>query len=304
MVLEPGFIESIENHPSLLYTDTDSIYTGYKSEFDKTDINQWKLIIDEAVNLANEINDEINNYCLTELVEFAGIDPQYQRLYFKTEMVALRMLQFLIKKTYALSYIYDEGKILNKPKPKTTGGHIKKSSTPQISKDLLTDIYDTLLFGEASTINDMRNLIFTDLFLKYKNLFEKALNEMDIDYIGTPTKYGFTKSVTKWVWGARFYNMFFKDELRPGSSMYSISVTYNLQKMQNLIKSREDDNEYHLKASDVESKFDQLSIPVGTKIDKNVYEYLQKETDFALSYDKNFNFTVVLKFGTFKGLFS
>ena len=98
-----GFIEEIEKHPGLGYTDTDSIYVIFQHpNISKHNQDNWNTIIDNAVNLADEINDQINDFAIADLVKRANVDPEYQTLFFKTEMVALKMIQFDVKKTYAL----------------------------------------------------------------------------------------------------------------------------------------------------------------------------------------------------------
>lgn len=304
-----GFIEEIEKHPSLGYTDTDSIYVIFQHpDVSKYKQENWNTIIDDAVGLADEINDQISDFAVTDLAQRANVDPEYQTLFFKTEMVALKMIQFDVKKTYALSYIYDEGKRLHKPAIKKTGGHVKKSSTPQISKDIINEIYEIMLFSQVGDIHELEHKIFNDTFQKYVKKFRESFDRYDFEYIGIPYKYGFsTKTLTKWVWGARLYNTFFKDELRPGASMYSLTIKYNPKKMKGyLIEIDASKSDYSLSPQMIEPKYDMISVPVGVSIDDNfikILKDLEQRVDLRLSYDRNFDFSVAKKFAQFKPFF-
>ena len=306
---QEGFIEDIEKHLGLGYTDTDSIYVIFKHPgISKHVKSNWDTIIDRAVNLADEINAQINDFATSDLVKRANVDPDFQTLFFKTEMVALKMIQFDVKKTYALAYIYDEGKRLHEPDIKKTGGHVKKSSTPQISKDIINEVYKIMLFSQVNDIHELEHKIFHETFKKYEQKFQEAFQNMNFEYIGTPYKYGFsTKSLTKWVWGAMLYNTFFKDELRPGSSMYSLTIKYNPNKMKDYLQEiGAPKNDYSLSPAMIESKYDMISVPVGVKIDGDFRKRLQElkeKVELRLSYDRNFDFSVIKKFAQFKPFF-
>ncbi len=328
-----GFIETIEQSNALNLADTDSLYatidvinytknkilehTGklkklpqVQDNFNKYDPEYWA----NAIEIANMVAEEINNnieFLMSEngqIGQRAGLDPEYQRLFFKTEMIGQRLLTFDIKKTYALTYFYDEGKRLDKPAAKYTGGLIKKSSTPKISKDILKEIYDLMLFGEYTKIDELEMKIFRDIFKKYKDKFNEALENIDLNYIGFPYKYGFGANETKWTWGAKFFNTFFHDEIRPGASMYALYIRYNVRKLENILPITTDNN-FKLCKADVKDKWDMISVQIESSENfkekwSEVLEYLAKEIDLEFSYDRNFDNEVAAKFKMFKGFFS
>ena len=320
---EKGFIETIEQHPALLYADTDSLYICVQnkdpkmhgSDFekfyvtDKNDKNQWESIINQTLTLADEINSEIDNQLRNVIGSRAGLDPKYQSIFFKTEMIALRMMQFNVKKTYSLLYFYDEGKVLEHPKIKKTGGQIKKSSTPSISKRIFEDIYHTMMYEQITDIQELREKIFNDLYSKYVDEFKKYFTKWNFKEIGLPYKYGFGKNMTKWNWGALFYNTFFKDELRAGASMFSLYIRYNQNKLKSLLaKMNNELKQYQLKPDMVEPKWDMISVPVELgeefyKKYKDKIKWLADEIEFSLSWDHNRDIIIDKKFLQFKTFF-
>ena len=305
---EKGFIETIEQCPALLYADTDSLYICAQDDtVDKSDKKQWSTIIEKAGKIAGEINDEITFQMTNILGPRAGLDPEYQAIFFKTELVALRMLQFNVKKTYAILYFYDEGKVLDHPSIKKTGGQIKKSSTPRISKKIFEEIYNTILYADIKSIEELKNKIFGELYKKYVEMFKNYFESWNFQEIGLPNKYGFGKNMVKWIWGAQFYNTFFKDELRPGTSMFCLYIKYNQNKLKKLL-SQYKETPYTLKSNEILPKWDMLSVPVelGTNffnIYKDQIKILEREIDFQLAWDHNRDNIVDRKFLQFKTFF-
>ena len=305
---EKGFIETVEQCPALLYADTDSLYICAQDDtVDKSDKEQWSTIIQKSGKIAKEINDEITAQLVGDLGSRAGLDPEYQSIFFKTELVALRMLQFNVKKTYAILYFYDEGKVLDHPAIKKTGGQIKKSSTPRISKKIFEEIYSTILYTEMESIEELKNKIFGELYKKYVTQFKEYFEAWNFQEIGLPNKYGFGKNMVKWIWGAQFYNTFFKDELRPGASMYCLYIKYNQNKLKRLL-TRHTPTTYTLKLQEVQPKWDMLSVPVELGVDffntyKDQIKMLEREIDLQLAWDHNRDNIVDKKFLQFKTFF-
>ena len=305
---EKGFIETVEQSPALLYADTDSLYICVQDEtVNKKDKNQWPTIIDKATRIADEINEEIDNQMKNVLGPRAGLDPEFQSLFFKTELVALRMMQFNVKKTYAILYFYDEGKTLEHPAIKKTGGQIKKSSTPRLSKKIFEEIYETMMRKDIESVNELKKIIYKDLYEKYLKIFKTSFDNWNFREIGLPYKYGFGKNMVKWIWGAMFYNTFFKDELRPGASMYSLYIKYNRNKLKKLLSGM-DGGLYKLNLQHVHPKWDMLSVPVETgeefySIYKDKIDWLKKEIDLELAWDHNKDNIVDKKFLQFKTFF-
>ena len=320
-VWKKGFIETVEQSPALLYADTDSLYicaqnkneTEHGEDFkdiyitNKNDKNQWPNVIEQANIMAREINDEIGFQLAENLGTRAGLDPDYQSIFFKTEVIAVRMIQFNVKKTYALAYFYDEGKILENPVTKKTGGQINKSSTPRLSKQIFEDIYYNLLYTDVQSVEELKEKIFAELYNKHVNDFKSYFDVMNFREIGLPYKYGFGKNMTKWIWGAMFYNTFFKDELRPGASMYALYIRYNQNKLKNLL-AKNNLNSFQLNSNLIDRKWDMISVPVelGSEfynLYKKEIDWLKQEIDFELSWDHNKDIVVDKKFLQFKTFF-
>jgi len=321
VIWKKGFIETVEQSPSLLYADTDSLYICAQNKnkkmhgedfediyiTNKNDKSQWPKVIEQANIMAREINDEIGFQLSENLGVRAGLDPDFQAIFFKTEVIAVRMIQFNVKKTYALAYFYDEGKILENPVTKKTGGQINKSSTPRLSKRIFEDIYHNLLYTDVQTVEELKEKIFSELYNKHISDFKINFDEMNFREIGLPYKYGFGKNMTKWIWGAMFYNTFFKDELRPGASMYALYIRYNQNKLKNLLMKNKF-NSFQLNSNLVDRKWDMISVPVelGSEFHdlyKKEIDWLKQEIDFELSWDHNKDIVVDKKFLQFKTFF-
>ena len=309
---EPGFIFAAEKHWAAAYTDTDSVYAIFAmpEDFDKSNKDNLPQLIKTAVHLADTINEEIDDTVRTRFVERANLDPDWQTLFFKTEMVGLRMLQYNIKKTYSYTKIYDEGEYLSEPKVSHTGGHVKKSSTPKISKDLLQEIVDVMLMSEVNSIQELYNTIFGEIKNKYTQRFLESKNKWQLSDFGIPYKYGFGKTVTKWMQGAWFFNTFFHDELRPGASMYSVYIVYNKAKLQQLLKDMKisKTDAYKMSADDVTNTFNMLSVPVenADKVYskyKDQIAFLRKTIDFDIAYDLNYSFCIEKKVDAYQDFF-
>lgn len=319
---EKGFVETVENHKSLLYADTDSLYIcaqnrdpkAHGEDFeklyitDKNDKEQWSNVTEQAMIIAKEINDEIGNQLSNDLGKRAGLDPDFQSIFFKTELVALRMMQFDVKKTYAILYYYDEGKIVEHPVIKKTGGQISKSSTPRISREILSDIYNNMMYTDVTSVDELKHKIFSELYQEYLKKFKSEFDVWNFKQIGLPYKYGFGKNMTKWIWGALFFNTFFNDELRPGTSMYSLYILFDQNKLLNLLNKTDHNSMYKLQPNQIERKWDMISVPVELGEEffetyKNQLKYLYLEIDLRLAWDHNKDVMVDKKFMQFKTFF-
>jgi negative regulator of genetic competence, sporulation and motility len=87
IIVKPNFIENIAENEQLLYADTDSAYLLYNLPFNKfQDIYQLVSYIQGLARELGKLYNESLNYYGT----FANLDPEYNTMDFKSEVVAYR----------------------------------------------------------------------------------------------------------------------------------------------------------------------------------------------------------------------
>ena len=181
---ELDWIENIDKNESLLYSDTDSQYVKVKLPFNKFD--DVKKLVEFTQERAKNMNEIYLNELNTRLKEYAGLDPDYNPMNFKSEVVAYRGF-FRSKKYYALAKIWDEGNFFAKPKLKKTGGQILKADSTKITFDMLTEIYHALVLDfNLKTDKEIAYKIFKKIKYNYVIKIKQAINKFDINEIGIP----------------------------------------------------------------------------------------------------------------------
>jgi DNA polymerase elongation subunit (family B) len=228
---------------------------------------------------------------------------------FKSEVVAYRGF-FRGKKYYALAKIWDEGNFLDKPKLKKTGGQLVKSDVTSISKDLITEIYETLVLEfELDDINKIYRKIFKELYNKYKIILKEAINNFDIDKFTIPKKWGVGnyKQIPTHVKGAMLYNLIFKNTIRPGDGIRAVQIkinnfkklinTYNQRKKERLI------DEYTIPLEEINKKLNIISFPYDSTSKEEILKVLE-EYGIVLDYDTILDFNIDKKIVQFQDLFS
>jgi hypothetical protein len=165
------------------------------------------------------------------------------------------------------------------------------------------------MYTDVKNVGELKSVIFKDLYQKHVNLFKQYFDSWNLREIGLPYKYGFGKNMTKWIWGALFFNTFFKDELRPGASMYSVYIKYDVQKLKRLLADKYKWTQYSMHPDFVEKKWNMLSVSVELGAEfhdkyKDTIKMLENEIDFKLSWDDNLDININKKFDQFKTFFS
>ena len=307
--LPDGFIEKTENDDYLLYADTDSAYLLYDLPFDKyNDIHQ---LVDYIQGIARELgtiyNDSLNYYVGT----FANMNPEYNTMDFKSEVVAYKGF-FNTKKFYALAKCWDEGTFFEeKPKIKETGGQIKKSDVTQITKKLLTEIYSLLVTDlHQNNLEDMYRIIFIDLKNKYKLQIMEDIKNLEFKSFSIPKKWGHTeKTIPPPVMGAKLFNCIIEDTFRPSDSFIVVKVHIDIEKLKKFIQENPgNDDKYTLQLSEVQELGDKLkniSLPPDmTPSQKEKLLIRMEQLSIKLDYDEIINFNIDMKIEPYDKLFS
>ena len=309
------WVETVDHDWHTLYSDTDSAYLRYKLPFNK--FEDVKRTVDYVQDYALKINENYLELLNTKMRQRVNLDPDYNLMNFKSEVVAYRGF-FRSKKYYALAKIWDEGNFFDKPKMKKTGGQIVKSDTTRITYDLLNDVYYQLVLNfDIKEEKILYKSIFFDLKNQYTQKLKDDIHNFNILSFGIPKKWGLGefKNIPKQVLGGLLYNTIFENILRPGESMYLIQIKIkNLKKLYDLydqLKSKNEINEYpngyQLRKDLINNKLNVISIPTEVAQNKNKLEKLIKtfkEYEIELDLDTIVNFNIDMKLEQFKVLFN
>ena len=305
---EDRWVEKADKARYSIYSDTDSAYLLVDTPFNKFNDNEKTVEYTQVV--AKSINNYYAHFLNNELHERLGLDPEYNLMNFKSEVVAYRGF-FRGKKYYALAKIWDEGNFLKNPKLKKTGGQIVKSDVTELSRDLMTEIYNTLVLNfEIKDINQLYRIIFRDLYKKYYDLLKKSINNFELDKFTIPKKWGAKeyKSIPTQVKGAMLYNLIFKNNVRPGDGIRAIQIriknfkkiidTYNIRKQEGSI------DEFIIKPEDINKKLNIISFPYDNAYTSDEILSKLKEFDIELDFDTIIDFNIDKKIIQFQDLFS
>lgn len=168
----------------VIYGDTDSLYINVP------DLKPASP--QEAVQMATEISEAINggirNFMNNEMLPKMGIDPQYNKTSFKTELVADSILLLSAKKSYAYRMLAKENKIIDPPEMSYTGISVK-SDISGWTRDFLRGIIEKYALNPEIDPNDAYNLM-NEFAKEMHDKLSDAVNNYDFHYIGVPKKWG------------------------------------------------------------------------------------------------------------------
>lgn len=305
MILHPGFIENIDQSEFTLYSDTDSSYSKIPLPFSK--FSDQHKVIDYVQDMARKFNEEFLNVFNETVVKYGNVDPEYNLMDFKSEVVAYRGF-FNSKKYYGLAKMWDEGTYFDNPKIKKTGGQIVKADTTPITVDLLQEIYNLLLLNfEITSEVEMYRYIFIHLRDKYRQRTTTAVEQLNFKEFGIPKKWGLKelKTIPKQVKGAMLYNYLFNDVLRSGESMLQCQILINPSKLLQYTHTHKPNSKYQIKQEMVTNKFNVISFPVDmTESEIKSVEPRFRELDIQFDLRTILDFNVELKIEQFKKLFT
>jgi len=309
----PNFIDIIDMDPRLKYADTDSSYSTKKLPFPK--LEDPHKTVDYCQKIARANNDKYLNVFRTLLKDRANINPKYNRMNFKSEVVAARGF-FNSKKFYALGKIWDEGTFfpeLNEDAMKKTGGQILKADCSDITFNMLTEIYKVLVLD--TSIKDEKilyKIIFHDIKNKYIELLSKAINRLDFNSFIVPKKWplGERKTIPIHVKGAMLYNTLFQDNIRPGESISLVQIRINpevLYKYISKLYQKNTPSRYQIPLSEVNHKLNVITFPsflnTADPIELAKIQQLFKDLQIEPNFDKIIDFNIIKKINQFEKLF-
>lgn len=303
MKVSKGFIENADFSEWSLYADTDSSYSKIRIPFSKFDDSHQTVNFITA--MADHFNDVYLDIFKDTIVKYGGVDNDYNMMFFKSEIIALRGF-FNTKKNYALAKLWDEGKFFDNPEVKKVGGQILKSDSTKIVFELLSEIYKILILDFSITDETLLfRKIFRDIKYKYVKRTEVSVLEMNYKDFGIPKKWSMSvlKTIPKQVQGAMLYNYLFDDVLRPGESVYQCQININSNRLLQYMDSHKRSSKFQLKPNLV-NKLNVISFPVDmTEDDFRKVKEAFVELDIKFDLGVILDFNVNLKIDQFKKLF-
>ena len=283
-----------------------SAYLMYNLPFNKfQDIYQLVSYIQGLARELGKLYNESLNYYGT----FANLDPEYNTMDFKSEVVAYR--GFLGgKKFYGLAKCWDEGTFFNeKPKVKKTGGQIVKADVTPLTKAMLEEIYDVLITQfDIVDLGAIYQKIFIVIKNKYMMMIKKELSNFNINEFSTPKKWGDTKKSTPpHVYGAKLFNAIIRDTFRPTDSFIMIKIQIDPYRLIDYLKTCSNQNEFALsvaEATELKSKINVLCVPTHMPDeDKELLNIRLRELNIQLDFQDIINFNINMKLDPYVKLF-
>jgi hypothetical protein len=300
--LPEDFIQKTENDKRLVYSDTDSAYLIFDLPFNK--FEDIRKLVDYIQGLSKKIDNTYNEALNYYVGKFGGMNPAYNTMKFKSEVVAYQGF-FNTKKFYALSKAWDEGTFFSEPKIKKTGGQIKKADVTKISEKLLNNVYKILVIpSETKDLLSLYKKIFIETKNSIKMELKKDIDELNFNSFGVPKKWGFKATrATMWVTGARLYNQICEDLFRPGDSMIMIPIKGEFNQLKDYIVNGNENNEFALREEDTKD-LKALSIPPNMTTTQK--EKLAKALELyriQVNFDEVMSFNIDMKLEVFEKLF-
>lgn len=159
-----------------VFSDTDSVYVSYGTFFEcMTDEYRELYKSDRAkTEWILRYNTEFQNKLNTEWCE-AIYKPRHATSIHEFELETIsKSCIYLKKKKYIKGLVFNKGKFLDSPKVSGIGIEIIKSTTPQLSRKILTDMVKMLMFDY--NVKDKGTFLneFNKKLLKYRDEFMTA----------------------------------------------------------------------------------------------------------------------------------
>jgi hypothetical protein len=305
-VFKVNFIDNIEFHPNLKYADTDSTYNILKIPFNKYDNS--KRTVDYSQKVAKDANIKYRNIYDTLLQVRANINPAYNFMDFKSEVVAYRGF-FNTKKFYALAKIWMEGTFYKELEIKKTGGQILKADCSDVTFNLLTEIYKILTIRtDLKSIQEIKKIIFHDIKQKYIKQLGDSINNFRFREFVIPKKWPLSKKKTipMHVKGAMLYNYLFNDKLRPGDSISLVQIKISKELLLKHVNKKPITSKYQLPMEFMDNKLNIIAFPSDSNFDESELNSIKKlfeKLHIKIDYDRIININIDMKIVQFEKLF-
>lgn len=305
-VFNINFIDNVEFRPNLKYADTDSTYNILKLPFNK--FQDSKRTVDYSQKVALDANIKYRNIFDTLLQARANINPKYNFMDFKSEVVAYRGF-FNTKKFYALAKIWMEGTFYRELEIKKTGGQILKADCSDITFNLLTEIYDILTIRtDLKNIEEIKKIIFHDIKNKYISLLSDGINNFRFSEFIIPKKWPLSekKTIPIHIKGAMLYNYLFEDKLRPGDSISLVQIKLSKDLLIRRTYTHPITSKFQIPLELMDNKLNVIAFPSDSIFDEKEIDNIKKlfnNLGIKIDYDRIININIDMKIVQFEKLF-
>lgn len=162
--------------PVSVYSDTDSVYTTYGNFFKcmtpkyQEKYKDDRVKVDWILNFNKKFLDKQNNQWCEELY-----NPRHGQNVHEFELETVVRTQICVKKKkYLKGYAFVKGKYYDIPKVSGTGIELVKSTTPKLSREILTDLMNSLMFEYNEDKKSEYIMYFNHKLAEYRKQFYKA----------------------------------------------------------------------------------------------------------------------------------
>lgn len=165
-----------QDRPIWCYSDTDSCYYQYGDLF-KCMTPEWHKRYPtpkDKVEWMAKFNVEFIDKQNTEWIDAMYKERHVESVHaFEMELINTAQLN-LAKKKYMKNVLWEKGKVYDHPKTKGTGIEIIKSTTPPLSRKILTELINLLIYEYSTMSHQEFIFFFMDRLEEYKKEFYAA----------------------------------------------------------------------------------------------------------------------------------
>lgn len=241
--------------------------------------------------LAETINSIIENILNSYLLPKMGVNPKYNKTYFKTESIISDILFLDIKKNYAYKEIAKKGKIYDKPSVAYTGIPVVRSDYSKFAQDFIRKLIEDIALTNTPNKLDLLNELAAERYA----LVNKCTEEFDFKYIATPGKWKLSnnyKTETFTVIAMRLYNTIMDTEVfRPGADGMTLPITIlNPTKFLDKISINKSRSKYFLNNINIDN-INYIAVPSNYEVDevKSKFEEYHLALNTSEIWKKNFS---------------
>ena len=236
--LDPFFywnVEKKENVKNIIYGDTDSIFIHLLS-YDEMQNSGYSFDTEEDIKktdeelvqpFAKKLNEFLKESWQNDVLNYLNIEPEFNTLDFKTEIVLDAIAFFSVKKKYFLNLVKEEEVVFKDGKVKITGLEAVRSDVAKFTKEMMKDIIQTFLKYRKNL--EVIPEEYLKVIKKWGEIFEEKRKSNDLFYLGIPSSWSAReyKKEPSYVLGAKFWNTFIRDEIRPGKKSVRLAIKFN-----------------------------------------------------------------------------
>lgn len=140
--------------PYVITADTDSLFITYKKLIKKgTEVAE---AMPQIIEWNDQVQKYLNNNVIVNMIKRHRVDPEFNKLELKNEMVANRGI-FLAKKRYSINVVLHEGRETNENV--TMGLEIKRSDYPSFTKECLAELLDVIFKSKKVSLKKLYEFI-------------------------------------------------------------------------------------------------------------------------------------------------